>query len=146
MDGGGFAERGGDLLAEFRWCETVGGAVGGDEVVGEGEGGEEPCDSDGARGVEEVERYSWVSGGHGECSRAVGAMAVTLRMDGGSSSGWDIAEVQQYLLVLCFIRIVERGEGRMSSLSLPTVGDIEPHRPRLCKPIFIGLYRIEDIS
>ena len=65
FDGRGFAQWCWDFGAEVRWGEAVGGAVSGDEVVGEREGGEEPGDADGARGVEEVEGYIW-AGGHGE--------------------------------------------------------------------------------
>jgi hypothetical protein len=64
FDGRAFPHLGGDFLAELRGCEAVRGAVRGDEVVGKVELFEEPSDADGARGVEEVERDSWV-GGHG---------------------------------------------------------------------------------
>ena len=44
-DGGTFSQRTGDLLSEFRWCEAVGGAVGGDELVVQFQGFEEPGDA-----------------------------------------------------------------------------------------------------
>ena len=59
FDGGGFAEGSGDFGAEFGRGEAVGGAVCGNEVVGQGEGGEKPCYADCAGGVEEVECYIW---------------------------------------------------------------------------------------